>query len=327
MWSSISLIGIGRRYANSRSHRPVNCCWLLVMLEPTLSFADPPVSRGNCERRRTLRLDRYERLQVLKRRYLSAQQIDLDGKRVTLFAGVWAIFGHGNVAGIGEALQAHREFLPTYRTHNEQAMALAAIGYAKAMHRRRIMACTTSIGPGATNMVTAAAVAHVDRLRSCCCPVTCSRRAGLTRCCSRSRASAMALSRERLFRPVSRYFDRITRAEQIHRGTAARRRAADRSGRVRSRHAGAVSGYPSRSVRLSRKLLRRPCLAGAAAAGRMDRACGSRARVARRQAPLIIAGGGVHYSERPRAGRFTSAHGIPVTETQAGRVHCRTIIR
>ena len=91
-------------------------------------------------------------------RYLSAQQIDLDGRRVTLFAGVWAIFGHGNVAGIGEALQSHREVLPTYRAHNEQAMALAAIGFAKAMHRRRIMACTTSIGPGATNMVTAAAV-------------------------------------------------------------------------------------------------------------------------------------------------------------------------
>ena len=76
-----------------------------------------------------------------------------------LFAGVWAIFGHGNVAGLGEALYAVRDRLPTYRAHNEQAMALSAIAYAKATRRRRIMACTSSIGPGATNMVTAAASA------------------------------------------------------------------------------------------------------------------------------------------------------------------------
>ena len=97
-------------------------------------------------------------------RYLAAQHTRCDGRSVPLFGGVWAIFGHGNVAGIGEALAQHRAELPTYRAHNEQAMALAAIGYAKAMHRRRMMACTTSIGPGATNMITAAAVAHVDRL-------------------------------------------------------------------------------------------------------------------------------------------------------------------
>src|SRR5262249_37251091 len=77
-----------------------------------------------------------------------------------LFAGVFAIFGHGNVAGVGEALYAHRAALPTYRAHNEQAMAHAAIAYAKAQMRRRMMACTTSIGPGATNLVTAAALAH-----------------------------------------------------------------------------------------------------------------------------------------------------------------------
>ena len=81
-----------------------------------------------------------------------------------LFGGVWAIFGHGNVAGMGEALHGVRESLPTFRAHNEQAMAHAAIAFAKASRRRRMMACTTSIGPGATNMVTAAAVAHVNRL-------------------------------------------------------------------------------------------------------------------------------------------------------------------
>ena len=97
-------------------------------------------------------------------RYLGAQRTEIDGAETTLVAGVFAIFGHGNVAGLGEALYAARADLPTLRAHNEQAMAHTAIAFAKAHRRRRFMACTTSIGPGATNMVTAAAVAHVNRL-------------------------------------------------------------------------------------------------------------------------------------------------------------------
>src|SRR5918997_1274842 len=97
-------------------------------------------------------------------RYLAAQKTEFDGKVEPLIAGMWAIFGHGNVAGLGEALWQARAQLPTYRAHNEQAMAHAAIAFAKASRRRRIMACTTSIGPGASNMVTAAAVAHANRL-------------------------------------------------------------------------------------------------------------------------------------------------------------------
>ena len=97
-------------------------------------------------------------------RWLSSQFIDIDGQEVALCAGMWAIFGHGNVAGLGEALHAARATLPTLRAHNEQAMGLAAVAFAKASNRRRFMACTTSIGPGATNLVTAAAVAHVNRL-------------------------------------------------------------------------------------------------------------------------------------------------------------------
>src|SRR6185295_5167874 len=97
-------------------------------------------------------------------RFLAAQRTTLDGEEVPLIAGVFAIFGHGNVAGLGEALHGARETLPTLRAHNEQAMAHAAIAFAKTLRRRRFMACTTSIGPGATNMVTAAALAHVNRL-------------------------------------------------------------------------------------------------------------------------------------------------------------------
>src|SRR4030081_1972666 len=105
-------------------------------------------------------------------RYLSGLRTLVEGPQgeqiVPLFGGVYAIFGHGNVAGIGEALYQYRDQLPTYRTHNEQAMAHAAIAYSKAHFRRRLMACTTSIGPGATNLLTAAGPAHVKPLPGAC---------------------------------------------------------------------------------------------------------------------------------------------------------------
>src|SRR6476620_5961994 len=96
--------------------------------------------------------------------YLCAQQTLIDGKTEPLFPGVFAIFGHGNVTCLSEALAAVKERLPTWRGQNEQSMALAAVAFAKAKQRRQMMACTSSIGPGATNMVTAAAVAHANRL-------------------------------------------------------------------------------------------------------------------------------------------------------------------
>ena len=94
-------------------------------------------------------------------RYLIAQKNE-DGEPV--IPGCWAIFGHGNVAGMGEALEGARDQFPTWRGHNEQGMAHAAIAFAKAKNRKQAMAVTSSIGPGATNMVTAAALAHVNRL-------------------------------------------------------------------------------------------------------------------------------------------------------------------
>ena len=97
-------------------------------------------------------------------RFLAAQWTEVDGEKVRLFGGVFAIFGHGNVAGVGEALYQIRDQVPTYRAHNEQGMAHAAIAFAKQMRRRHAMICTSSIGPGATNMVTAAALAYVNRL-------------------------------------------------------------------------------------------------------------------------------------------------------------------
>src|SRR6185436_15982356 len=130
--------------------------------------------------------------------------------------GVWAIFGHGNVAALGEALWHAREVLPAYRAHNEQAMAHAAIAFAKASRRRRMMACTSSIGPGATNMVTAAAVAHVNRLPVLLLPgdVFANRRPDPVLQQVEDFTDG-TVSANDCFRPVSRYFDRITRPEQI----------------------------------------------------------------------------------------------------------------
>src|SRR6516162_8540300 len=129
-------------------------------MNQTATISEPPT----LSRRATVRLTTAQALV----RYLAGLRVRLDGSHgdeiVSLFGGVFAIFGHGNVAALGEALYQFRDRLPTYRAHNEQAMAHSAIAYAKANFRRRMMACTTSIGPGATNLVTAAALAHVNRL-------------------------------------------------------------------------------------------------------------------------------------------------------------------
>jgi 3D-(3,5/4)-trihydroxycyclohexane-1,2-dione acylhydrolase (decyclizing) len=254
-------------------------------------------------------------------RYLAAQKTQCDGQTVPLFGGVWAIFGHGNVAGIGEALASHRTDLPTYRAHNEQAMALAAIGYAKAMHRRRMMACTTSIGPGATNMITAASVAHVDRLPVLLLPgdVFASRRPDPVLQQVESFADG-TVSANDCFRPISRYFDRIARPEQIltalPRALSVLTDPAD-CGPVTLALCQDVQAeafdYPEQFLAPRVWHLRRIRPDHAELAAAADLLRGARA-------PLIIAGGGVHYSEATDAlDRFATAHGIPVAETQAGK--------
>ncbi len=174
-----------------------------------------------------------------------------------LFPGVFAIFGHGNVAALGEALAGARDALPTFRAHNEQAMAHAAIAFAKAMKRRRIMACTTSIGPGATNMVTAAALAHVNRLPVLLLPgdVFASRRPDPVLQQVEDFGDPTVTAND-CFRPVSRFWDRITRPEQLLRSLPQAIERADRSRRLRAGHAGAAAGRAGRGLRLSARVLR-----------------------------------------------------------------------
>ena len=250
-------------------------------------------------------------------RFLAAQE--LDGE--PLFSGVWAIFGHGNVAGLGPALHAARRKLPVYRAHNEQAMAHAAIAFAKAHARRRIMACTTSIGPGATNMVTAAALAHVNRLPVLFLPgdVFASRRPDPVLQQLEAFGDPGASAND-CFRPVSRYFDRIARPEQILASLPAALRVL-----LDPADCGPVTlalpqdvqteafDYPLEFFRRRSHSIRKP-LPGAA---ELDAAAQS---LRRAKKPLIIAGGGVKYAlAEKRLAAFAQERGIPVAETQAGK--------
>jgi 3D-(3,5/4)-trihydroxycyclohexane-1,2-dione acylhydrolase (decyclizing) len=254
-------------------------------------------------------------------RYLAAQRTEFDGRIEPLFAGVWAIFGHGNVAGLGEALWRAREVLPTFRAHNEQAMAHAAIAFAKASRRQRMMACTSSIGPGATNMVTAAAVAHVNRLPVLLLPgdVFASRRPDPVLQQVEDFCDGTVSANDSL-RPVSRYFDRIARPEQI---LAALPRAMSiltdpaACGPVtlalcQDTQAEAFR-YPENffAERIWRRRRPPPDVRELAEAARTI--------VAARK-PLIIAGGGVHYSDATSAlAACVERHSIPIAETQAGK--------
>lgn len=254
-------------------------------------------------------------------RFLAAQRIEIDGEELPLCGGVWAIFGHGNVAGIGEALYQLRDELPTYRAHNEQGMAHAAIAYAKANFRQRFMACTTSIGPGALNMVTAAGVAHVNRLPVLFLPGDVfANRVPDPVLQQVEDFGDGTISANDAFRPVSRYFDRITRPEQIIPALARAMQVltdpAD-CGPVTLALCQDVQAeaydYPRSffdervwSVRRPRPDLHELKLAADALKG------------AKR--PLIVAGGGVLYSQAsPVLARFVEATGIPVCETQGGK--------
>ena len=254
-------------------------------------------------------------------KFLAAQLTEIDGKTVPLFAGVFAIFGHGNVAALGEALYAAREELPTYRAHNEQAMALAAVAYAKASRRRRMMVCTSSIGPGATNMVTAAAVAHVNRLPVLLLPGDVfANRVPDPVLQQIEDFGDGTISANDCFRPVSRYFDRITRPEQIIPAlTRAVAVLTDPSecGPVTLAFCQDVQAeaydYPESLFAQRTHRPRRPApdareLAEAAAA------------LKGAKKPLVICGGGVLYSEAEKELiAFCEKRGIPIAETQAGK--------
>jgi 3D-(3,5/4)-trihydroxycyclohexane-1,2-dione acylhydrolase (decyclizing) len=272
----------------------------------------PPSPSG-----RTLRLTTAQALV----RFLAAQYVERDGVRHRFFAGCFGIFGHGNVAGIGQALHQYPELLTYYQARNEQAMVHAAAGYARMCNRLATLACTTSIGPGATNMLTAAAGATINRLPVLLLPgdVFASRIPDpvLQQLEVPGRGD---VSVNDCFKPVSRYWDRIDRPEQLVPAALAAMRVLTSPAET-----GAVTlalpqdvqaeawEVPAEFVEprvwpIPRTL---PEDAVLAAAAEMIRSA---------ERPLIVAGGGVIYSEATDALRaFVDATGIPVAETQAGK--------
>ncbi len=256
---------------------------------------------------------------------LAAQRTVVDGHEMPLCAGVWAIFGHGNVAGLGEALAemgpGGREALPTLRAHNESAMGFAAAAFARQVRRRRFMACTTSIGPGATNLVTAAALAHVNRLPVLFLPgdVFASRVPDPV-LQQVEDFSDLTVSASDCLRPVSRLFDRITRPEQLMTSLpAALSVLTDPAacGPVTLALCQDVQAqawdFPDAFFAPRVWHIRRPPPDGT----ELSRAA-TMLRAAKR--PVIVAGGGVHFSGACAVlGGFAARHGVPVVETQAGR--------
>ncbi len=254
-------------------------------------------------------------------RYLLAQRSVVDDGEQALFAGVFAIFGHGNVAGLGEALEGYRDWLPVLRAHNEQAMAHAAIAYAKAMRRRRMMACTTSVGPGATNMVTAAAVAHLNRLPVLLLPGDAfASRLPDPVLQQVEDFSDPTVTANDCFKPVSRYWDRIMRPEQLLQSLPQALSVLTdpvNSGPVTLALPQDVQAeaydYP---VSFFRPSLHRP-VRQPPDARQLQVAVGL---IAGAERPLIVAGGGVHYSMAcADLGNFAERLRIPVAETQAGK--------
>jgi 3D-(3,5/4)-trihydroxycyclohexane-1,2-dione acylhydrolase (decyclizing) len=254
-------------------------------------------------------------------RFLMAQRTEIDGSEAPLFPGVFAIFGHGNVTCLGDALEAVKDRFPTWRGQNEQSMAMAAIAFAKAKRRRQIMVATSSIGPGALNMVTAAGIAHADRL-----PLLL-----LSGDAFAGRVPDPVLQQVEhfddptatvndAFRPVTRYWDRITHPAQVLQSLPqALATMLDPAGcgpaflGLPQDVQAEAFDYPSaffepRVHRISRP---GPDPHEVEAAARI---LGSSKR------PLLIAGGGVHYSfATEQVAAFATRHDIPVVETVAGK--------
>jgi 3D-(3,5/4)-trihydroxycyclohexane-1,2-dione acylhydrolase (decyclizing) len=254
-------------------------------------------------------------------RFLANQYVERDGKEQRFFAGCFGIFGHGNVAGVGQALQQYADAMPYYQARNEQAMVHVSSAYARQKNRLQALACTTSIGPGATNMVTGAALATINRLPVLLLPGDIFASRGPDPVLQQLEATHDGtVSVNDCFRPVSRYFDRIVRPEQIVPAALAAMRVLTNQAET-----GAVTlalpqdvqaeayDYPEeffekRVWRVGRPVPEAKLVEDAAVLVReADR-------------PMIVSGGGTIYSEATEVLRsFAERTGIPVVETQAGK--------
>jgi len=253
-------------------------------------------------------------------KYLISQKILIDGKKEPLFPGAFGIFGHGNVACLGQALQENQDKLPTYRGHHEQNMALTGIAYARAKRRKQIFVVTSSVGPGSTNLVTAAAVAMSNRLPVLFLPGdTYANRMPDPVLQQVEHFNNPGITVNDAFKPVTKYFDRITRPEQILQslpqavqtmldpadsGPACLSLCQDTQGEVYD--------YPEEFFKERTHSIRRP---------KPDdfQIKEAAEKIKNSKNPIIISGGGVFYSEAmEELGFFAIKHNIPVTQTVMG---------
>jgi 3D-(3,5/4)-trihydroxycyclohexane-1,2-dione acylhydrolase (decyclizing) len=254
-------------------------------------------------------------------RFLAVQEIERDGVRARFFAGCFGIFGHGNLAGLGQALQQYQDLLPFHQGRNEQAMVHIAAGYARQRNRLGTYACTTSVGPGATNMVTGAALATINRLPVLLLPSdTFATRMPHPVLQQLEAPHDATLSVNDCFKPVSRYFDRIDRPEQLVPAALEAMRVLTDPADTGAVTLALPEDVQTEAVEVPEAFLaprvwtvfRQPPAPDA-----LERAVGL-IQAARR--PLIVAGGGVIYAEATDVlAALAEATGIPVAETQAGR--------
>lgn len=252
--------------------------------------------------------------------FLNQQYVERDGEEHKFINGVWGIFGHGNVAGIGEALEQNRD-LKHYLPRNEQGMVHAAVAYAKQHKRLKTYACTTSIGPGATNMITAAAGATINRLPVLLLPGDIFSRRNVGPVLQQlEHTNSFDVSVNDCFKPVSVFWDRINRPEQIITSLVEAMRVLtnpEKTGAVTICLPQDVQAeayhYPENFFEkkvwsISRNVPLENSLAKAASL------------IKKSSRPLIIAGGGIIYSDAENMlSAFCKNSGIPITETQAGK--------
>src|SRR5205814_388995 len=252
--------------------------------------------------------------------FLQAQYVERDGLEQPFFVGCFGIFGHGNIAGIGQALQQMPEFR-YYQARNEQAMVHTAIAYAKTRNRLQTFACTSSIGPGATNMISGAATATINRLPVLLLPGDIFARRNVAPVLQQlESAQSQDISVNDCFKPVSRYWDRISRPEQLLTSLPEAMRVltspADTGAVVLALPQDVQTeafSYPAEffEKRVWRIARNRPDLSAVTHSAELIRAA---------QRPLIVAGGGTIYSEATQALQsFAERTGIPVAETMAGK--------
>jgi 3D-(3,5/4)-trihydroxycyclohexane-1,2-dione acylhydrolase (decyclizing) len=254
-------------------------------------------------------------------RFLAAQEVERDGRRSRLIAGCFGIFGHGNVAGLGQALHQYRDLLPYHPARNEQAMVHIAAGYARQRNRLGTFACTTSVGPGATNMVTGAALATINRLPVLLLPGdTFATRTPHPVLQQLEVPWDSTVSVNDCLRPVSRYYERVERPEQLIPAALEAIRVLTDPAETGAVTLAMPEDVQAEAFEVPDAFLEQRVWTVYRQPPAPDALARAAALIRGARRPLIVAGGGVIYSEAVDALRaLVDATGIPVCETQAGR--------